>query len=164
MDTLLEHQVDSNEVPCLLIPMANSQLLLPTVTIAEMIPYQSPQKKADPEMPQWFLGYLPWRGLTVPMLSFERITGQDSPEIDGSSQISVFNNTGVSAQLPFLAIPTTGIPHLSRITPERIIKTDIEPKPYEIMCVSIADEEAIIPDVSALEHSCADLLGLELHK
>ena len=161
MDTLLDHQISGNELSCLLLPIADSQLLLPTFTVAEMIPYRPLQPKAGREMAEWFLGNLPWRGLAVPILSFEKITGHELPPVNVNSQISIFNNTGVNERLPFLGIPTTGIPHLSRITREGIhVAVNVDLKPYEIMHVDIADGEAVIPDVSALEHACADLLGL----
>ena len=160
MDTSLEQQFVGNEVPCLIIPVDNGQLVLPTVTVAEMIPYRQPQRHAGQDAPTWFLGRLPWRGLTVPLLSFEAINGLDAPAIQASSQISIFNNTGVNAQLPFLAIPTTGIPHLSRITPESIKATETETRPYETMHVNIDGGVAVIPDISSLERACSEFLGL----
>lgn len=162
MATLLEDQIAGDEVPCLLLPIANGQLLVPTVTIAEMMAYRSPQPPpVEQETPEWFLGYLPWRGLTIPMLSFEVIIGQHLAKIGDHSQIAVFNNTGVNANLPFLAIPTTGIPHRSRITSEGILElTDVSPKPYEVMHVDITGEKAIIPDISKLQHACVEVMGL----
>lgn len=161
MSTPPEHQFTDGEVPCLLLPVTFGQLLLPTVTIAEMMPYQSPQPKTQ-KTPPWFLGDLFWRGLTIPLVSFEQMTGRDSAAVGDDSQVAVFNHTGVNDQLPFLAIPTTGIPRLSRITSEEIVAlTKVEVKPYEIMHVSISGgEAAIIPDVSALESACVELLGL----
>lgn len=120
MNMPLEPQVIGDEVHCLLIPIVNGQLLLPTVTVAEMIPYRSPQLKTDQQMPEWFLGDLSWRGLTVPMLCFENITGQSLPESETYNQVAILNNTGVNPKLPFFAIPATGIPHLSRITPDEM--------------------------------------------
>lgn len=161
MDTLLEHEIAGDEVPCLLLPIANGQLLLPTFTIAEMIHYRSPLQKVGQEKPKWFLGDLPWRGLTIPMLSFEVITGHNSPKIDNGSQIAIFNNPDINAKLPFFAIPTTGIPHLSRITPEGILElTNDDLKPYETMRVDIAGDQAIIPNISALLDACIELMGL----
>ena len=75
-------------------------------------------------------------------------------------QISIFNNTGVNTQLPFFAIPTTGIPHLSRISPETIKAVKTEPGPYETMHVNIDGGVAVIPDISSLERACVEALNL----
>jgi chemosensory pili system protein ChpC len=132
----------------------------PTFAIAEMIPYRSPQQKVDQEeKPKWFLGNLLWRGLTIPMLSFEVITGHNAPIISSDSQIAVFNNADINIQLPFLAIPVTGIPRLNRITQEGILElTKEDLKPYEIMRVDVAGETAVIPNISALLNACVELM------
>jgi len=65
----------SDEIPSLLLPIADGKLLLPTVSVAEMLPYKSPQKpkveSAIGEIPEWYIGDLIWRGIMVPMISFE---------------------------------------------------------------------------------------------
>ena len=161
MNMLLGDKVDGNEVPCLLLPITKDRLLLPTVTIAEMIPYRPPQSKLKEEAPDWFLGELLWRGLIIPMLSFEKISGREQSPVNQNSQIAIFNNTGVSAQLPFFAISTTGIPRLSRITPDGIQPNENNsPNNYEIMQVDIDGQRAIIPNVPALERACVELLHL----
>ena len=161
MNMVSGNKVDGNEVPCLLLPVTENRLLLPTVTVAEMIPYRPPQSKLKQKVPDWFLGELLWRGLTIPMLSFEKISGRQPSPVNQNGQIAIFNNTGVSEQLPFLAISTTGIPHLSRITPEGIQSSqNNHPNNYEIMHVDIDGQQAIIPNVPALERACIELLHL----
>ena len=161
MSMVLGNKVDSNEVACLLLPITGNRLLLPTVTVAEMIPYRPPQSKLKQEVPDWFLGELLWRGLTIPMLSFEKISGREQSPVNKNSQIAIFNNTGINAQLPFFAISTTGIPHLNRVTPDGIKRNENDhPNNYEIMRVDIDGQQAVIPNVSALEQACVELLHL----
>ncbi|MBX2808298.1 MAG: chemotaxis protein CheW [Cellvibrionaceae bacterium] len=153
-----------NEIPSLLIPMVEGQLLLPTVSVAEMIPYQTPQPSpslAGKNQPPWYLGELSWRGVTVPMLSYEAINGGVTAEVQATSQVAILNNTGVSEQLPFIAMLTQGIPHLSRVVATEISEnTDTPVKDYDQMQVFIAGEQAIVPNISRLERACIDLLGL----
>ncbi len=152
MDTPLLDDSNTSEIPSLLIPMADSQLIVPTVTVAEMMPYQSPI--VQPNVPGWYLGNLLWRGLQIPMISFEAINGGSIAGVQPTSQITIFNNTGVSDKLPFICIPTQGIPRLSRVTAPEITQLhDVPHNPYETMRVSVAGEPAILPDLGGLEHA-----------
>lgn len=153
----------TNEIPSLLVPMANVKLVLPTVSVAEMIPYQAPQARQTvvvDSIPDWYLGNLNWRGVTVPMLSYEQLNGEAAPEILPHSQILILNNTGVDARLPFVCMPTQGIPRLSRIAANEISEnTEAFLKEFDQMHVYVAGEQAIIPDVGKLERACVDMLG-----
>ena len=154
---------NTDEIPSLLVPMANAKLVLPTVSVAEMIPYQAPQACQTvvfDTIPDWYLGNLNWRGVSVPMLSYEQLNGEPAPKILPHSQILILNNTGVDTQLPFLCMPTQGIPRLSRIAVNEISENaDAFIKEYDQMHVYVAGEQAIIPDVSKLERTCASMLG-----
>lgn len=52
----------------LVVPLADRALLLPNVAVAELIPYRTPPAMAG--MPDWFLGQVAWRDLSLPLLSF----------------------------------------------------------------------------------------------
>lgn len=139
-----------SEVASLLVPVVDRLLLVPTVTVAEMIPYQEPLH--DPETPDWYLGNVGWRERQVPMVSFEVMCGEAKPSYNVSCRIAILNNTGIDDSLPFLAIATQGIPRLSRVKAEEIQENEgAQLKRFELMSVSHAGETVIIPDVSALE-------------
>src|SRR5690606_466660 len=53
----------------LLVPLADRTLLLPNVAVAELVPYRAPRTAEG--APSWFLGQVAWRGLSLPLLSFE---------------------------------------------------------------------------------------------
>lgn len=143
------------EVPSLLIPLGGRTLIVPTVSVAEMAPYARVEPEAD--APSWFLGYFLWRDQAVPLLSFEDINGEAKPEVQGQSRVAVFNNTGVSDDLPFIGVLTQGIPRLTRVVEEEISTIeDARKKPFELMHVSLAGEVAVIPDVAALEQAYLD--------
>lgn len=152
----------SSTLPSLLVPIANKQLLLPTVSIAEMLPYQKPQmRNVDIETsPAWFLGMVRWRGIMVPMISYEAINGGEIPAIKGVSQMTILNNTGVNPDIPFLCFPTQGIPRLSRVS-EGVIKEDSsqDKMAYDEMNVMVNGEPATIPDIEKLEHALIDVLN-----
>ncbi len=74
----------ANEVATLLIPMHGKQWVVPNVTVAEVIPFVEPEAE---EGPSWYLGRFSWRGLSVPVVSFETLN--EEPYISQSSSLVV---------------------------------------------------------------------------
>ena len=150
--------LQTNEVASLLIPLVERLLLVPTVTVAEMIPYQEPLR--NPSAPDWYLGDVGWREQQVPLISFEVINGEPKPTFGAGCRIAVLNNTGVSDKLPFLGLAAQGIPRLSRVKADEIQELEGKDlKRYELMAVMHAGESVIIPDVSALERTLAEYIN-----
>lgn len=147
------------EVASLLIPLQGRQLLAPNVTIAEIVPVS--QVVPVQGAPAWYLGNCSWREQTIPLLAFEVLNGEDKPGVSSRSRFAVINTTGVNESLPFIAIITQGLPRLARVTEEEITeREDADKKPFELMHVSWAGEEAVIPDVEAMERAFLDYLHL----
>ena len=146
------------EVASLLIPIQGRLLLAPNVTVAEIVPVSQVIPVQD--APVWYLGNCAWREQTIPLLSFEVMNGEDKPGVAARSRFAVLNTTGVNESLPFIAILTQGLPRLARVTEEEITqREDADNKPYELMHVSWAGEEAVIPDVEAIERAFLEYLG-----
>ncbi len=144
-----------HEVPSLLIPLENCQLLVPTVTVAEMIPFQWPDH--DSEAPDWYLGDILWREQAVPLVCYEVMNGEAMPSFSSGSRVAVLNNTGIDDSLPFIGIASQGIPRLSRVKDDEIhLQDDAQIKTFDLMAVTHAGEEVIIPNVPALEQAFID--------
>ncbi len=148
------------EVASLLIPLQGRMLLAPNVTVAEIVPVSQVVPVQD--APAWYLGNCSWREQTIPLLSFEVMNGEEKPGVVNRSRFAVINTTGQHDALPFIAILTQGLPRLARVTEEEITeREDADKKPFELMHVSWAGEEAIIPDVEAMERAFLDYLHLD---
>lgn len=148
------------EVASLLIPIQGRLLLAPNVTVAEIVPVS--QVIPVDNAPAWYLGNCNWREQTIPLLSFEVINGEDKPGVSSRSRFAVLNTTGVNESLPFIAILTQGLPRLARVTEEEITeREDADNKPFELMHISWAGEEAVIPHVEAMERAFLDYLHLD---
>lgn len=149
-------------IPSLLVPISNKSIMLPTVSVAEMLPYRTPEQLIPMEgKPAWFLGSVSWRGVMIPMISYEGISGHEMPNIKAVSQMVVLNSTGVHSKLPFLCFPTQGIPRLSRVLPDNIIEdTSQTCDTYDEMAVLVNDVAATIPNVAQLEQALVTLLAL----
>jgi len=146
---LAVQQDTPEEIPCLMLQMAGRTLLVPTVSIAEMVSYSAPQPIE--QAPDWLLGMVEWRNIQVPVLSFEVLNGEANPGTAIRSRLAVFNNTGVSDDLPFIALPTQAIPKLLRLSSQDIVESDENNQPFDRMRVEVEDETLVIPDISSLE-------------
>lgn len=147
------------EVASLLIPLYERLILVPNVSVAEIVPVS--QVTSVPNAPDWYLGNCIWRELKIPVLSYEALNGESKPSYNARSRFAVFNTTGLHDSLPFIAILTQGLPRLARVNEEEISeREDSDTKPFELMHVSWAGEEAIIPDIAAMERRFLEYLHL----
>src|SRR5690606_16460623 len=110
----------------------------------------------------WLLGYIGWRNLTLPLLSFEVASGSRA-EIGRNARIAVLNAIGDRPGTPFLALLLQGIPRALKVDADLPAATSTLAPP-ELAAVRIGDELAKIPDLEGLEQKLADagLIGAPL--
>ncbi|WP_237059149.1 chemotaxis protein CheW [Microbulbifer sediminum] len=142
------------EVSSLLLPLADGQLLVPVDILSEVIALQAPVSAYD--APDWYLGEINWREQRLPVLSFEVMRGQSLSSMDDSGRIAVLATGNPSGRLPFFAMVLRGTPRLVRVTPDQLAGRNHPCAMGELMHVSVAGEEAVIPDFSALERACLE--------
>ncbi|MCM0613659.1 chemotaxis protein CheW [Marinobacter sediminum] len=142
---------DSQTLSCVMIPMSERQLLLPNVTIAEVVDYASTD--AGTNSPEWLVGYLDWRGLNLPVISYDSANGGTlTVPGDNRGRIVVLNTIGEHHQeVPFVALVTQGIPSQARLAEDQIRKLDGEAGPADLMQVEVDGENAWIPNLEYIE-------------
>jgi chemosensory pili system protein ChpC len=143
---------DNNEIlPCVIIPMHDSQLLLPNVSIAEVVDFAT----SDPDAgsPDWLVGWLEWRGLRLPVVSYDAANGNKLVVPGGNrGRVVVLNTIGQNhAETPFLALVTQGIPSQIRIGPDQVREIDGEKGSADQLLVEVDGDTAVIPDLEYLE-------------
>jgi len=141
----------SVSVRSLMIPMMHDKILLPNASLAEIVTYSDPV--SVDKSPDWFLGLLEWRGLRVPLVSFESIQGGNKTDVGKHSRIAIFNALGGNPELPFFAVVVQGIPHLIQANQSVVTALAEESGDEEgVMAhVLIEAEPAIIPDLDKIE-------------
>jgi len=134
-----------------IIPLNDMTLLLPNTCIAEVINYSEPTPVEG--APDWFLGNLLWRGITIPIVSFEKANDVPASETSKSTRIAVLNGVSGNDKLSFYGVVVQGIPRLSSLK-----QTDIQEKnssgeklPWALSQTSIGDLDAVIPDQVEIE-------------
>jgi chemosensory pili system protein ChpC len=157
MSAELVTQDGISEVASLLIPLNEKQLLLPNVTVAEIIPYRAPTVISDHA--GWLLGQLEWRNVHIPVLSYEMLNGSAMPSIDGA-RLAVINGTGSNVNLPFYAILIQGIPKLTHVKEDDIVTVEaMHSGKYDEVAVSLYDEQAMIPNLEMIENELLRYIG-----
>jgi len=136
----------------LLVPLADRNLLLPNVAVAELITYRAPHPVDG--LPAWYLGQVAWRDLRLPLLSFEAASGGQT-EVSAGARVIVLNALGGRANVKFLALLVQGIPRSLKVGAE-LKRADVPLAPLELDAVELGDEQAHIPDLVALEQMLAD--------
>lgn len=126
-----------------LLPLTDMNLLLPNTGIAEVIGLQTiePIKKS----PEWLLGMTSWRGIHIPIISFERANDVVTATDSKLTRIVVLNSLGTSKDLPFYGVITQGIPKLISVD-----KTNISTIKKPEINLPIAQQQTMVDDVSAV--------------
>jgi chemosensory pili system protein ChpC len=144
-------------VHCLLIPIYGESLLLPNAAVAEVVAYTDvvPVDNA----PEWFLGYMNWRDLRIPLISFEAASGGEVAPLQKNSRIAVLNTLNHNQQLSHFGIVTQGIPHL-HVVQEKNISRDEKPAEHRTSIadyIQLEEETVLVPDLDNLEERLQQL-------
>ncbi len=142
----------SDELYGLLVPLADERLIVPRITVAEVIVWQEPEKIDG--VPAWHLGTIQWNGRPVPVISFEAMCGQAMPAPGGRTRIAVFVAIGTELTGGYFGVVTQGFPQLVRANPD-VVKADPNHSFSErspIICrVRMLNESPVVPDLERVE-------------
>lgn len=144
---------DNNQtLACVMIPMIGRQLLLPNVSLAEVVDY-SPDINSNADAPAWLAGYLDWRGLKLPVISYDAVNGGPLAQPANRRGRVVILNSIVEEHRnqPFIALMTQGIPSQNRINQSQIQRLDSPAGVADLMEVEVDGERAWIPNLEYLE-------------
>ena len=136
-----------------LIQVREARLLLPNATIAEVLSFATPEPVDT--APDWLLGRIRWRGWQLPLVSFSRFAGIAEEEGGLGSKVIVLKALGGDTRHPYFAMLTQGFPRLVTVT-EAALATldDSDEVPEGVLArVRMNEDEAIVPDLAALEES-----------
>lgn len=146
---------ESPELSCILIPLRDRQLLLPSVCVAEIMPWR--RIKTQDGLPQWCLGLLGWRGETVPVARFEALNERGGEAPAQGRCLVVMNRTG-AGPASFYALAAEGLPRLVQLSEDDIGDDEQRPGEAEARVVRLGTETASVPDLAYVERQVAELL------
>ena len=134
-----------------IIPLTGINLVLPNTSIAEVINYSKPSPVKD--APDWYLGMVSWRGINIPLISFETANEVKLAKKSKSTRIAVLNGVSGNDKLSFYGVVVQGIPRLASLE-ESGIHEIINPTvklPLALAQATVADQDAVIPDQLKIE-------------
>jgi len=139
-------------VHCMLAPLEDAALLLPTQVVAEVVEYQQPEPIS--QTPEWFLGQIEWENRHIPVFSYAALIKGTAPaEIRTRNRIMVVKSLTESARVPYLGFLVSDIPRLVTVLPDQLSHTGDENKSLGVFChVMVDDQFAVIPDLERLTH------------
>jgi chemosensory pili system protein ChpC len=151
-------QQNETELLCILIPVAGKNLLLPNVTVAEIVPYR--RLEADASLPTWCAGTLPWRGTQVPVIRFEVVNGHEHEPQDSGRCVLILNRVRRRDGRPFYGLVAEALPRLVHLAPMDVEERQAPLGPAEHAAVLVGMEMAIVPDLAVLEAAIETLDAL----
>jgi chemosensory pili system protein ChpC len=147
-----------NDIRGVLIAVARARLLLPNATIAEVLSFAPPTPIEG--APDWLLGRIRWRGWELPLIAFSRMA-DIAPEAGGlGSKVVVLKALSGDPKAPYFAILTQGFPRLVTVSTDRLLHEPEEHLPQGVSAhVWLNEDEAFIPDLTAIEKLIGDAIG-----
>lgn len=142
------------EVFSFLIPMlGDNHLLMPTESIAEIVPFMNVSLFDNAETnKEWHIGNLAWRNRNIPVISLERIQGEEDIGDVRRSRIAVVNTLNANQEIPYLAFAVQGIPRMIPIDKDNSVLTKASGSDKGVAAwAKIDNKKALIPDMDALE-------------
>ncbi len=135
-----------------IVPLTGMNLVLPNTSIAEVISYSAPSPVKN--SPDWYLGMVSWRGINIPLVSFEKANEVKAARKSKSTRIAVLNGVSGNDKLSFYGIVVQGIPRLASLE-ESSIQEIVSPAinlPLALAQATIAEQDAVIPDQIKIEN------------
>ncbi|MES9812287.1 MAG: chemotaxis protein CheW [Candidatus Thiodiazotropha sp.] len=148
------------EVRSVLIPLHELQLLLPNAVIAEVIGYQEPES-VERGKPDWFVGSTIWRGVVIPIVSFEGMLGARVVIPGHRGRIMVMNTLNQQQKLTHIGLVVQAIPSLVRVSADNVIPLNSEDEldPLIKQRVELDMNPAMIPDLDEIERQVLDVVN-----
>jgi chemosensory pili system protein ChpC len=139
-------------VRCLIVPADPGFLVIPSAAVAEIVPLSVDNTLAEGNL----LGFMSWRGVDVPVYSFEGLTGGAIPEFGKRSKAFVFYPWKGAEKNMFFAIAIKHDPRPRLLSSEDISANDEEQFDSSFISESFLydGEIAVIPnlqEISALQ-------------
>jgi chemosensory pili system protein ChpC len=149
----------TGQIDCLMMPLRDRNLILPNVTVAEIIPFS--QLLTTNSSIDWMLGRIHWRGVAVPVVCYEILNDKLAPSPNPNARFAIINGVGQHRDMPFFGLLVQGIPKLKKVYAQDIQKVDaMGAGPLDVMAVSVDGEEsAFIPDVDQIEEELLKYIG-----
>lgn len=148
-----------SEIFSFMIPMLKEHLLIPSETVAEVVPFMNVslfdgiEQKTD-----WHIGTVAWRKQNIPVLSLERLLKhQDLGDLK-HSRVAIIHTLRSSDELPYIALLVQGIPRMVPVRNDNVeLIDDSASDLISKLWLKVGDNKAMVPDIDMLEQMAMEL-------
>lgn len=142
----------------ILLPLQQRPLLLPVACIAEVLGYHRPvEHKRGTD---WILGDIRWRGLQLPLISFELFNQGRFTPFSVNNRIAVMHRTtsDSSDTMPFYAMVIQGTPRPLTLKNTELKRSSEASGPAEKGRAMLRETPVTLPDLALIEQTLEDLV------
>jgi chemosensory pili system protein ChpC len=108
-------------IKSIILTLKNELVVVPNASVAEIISVQDVREVED--SPRWMLGKARWRGVEVPVVSYEAAGGDDAQVVNINTQVAVMYSVSEDNEYPYVGLAMHGVPHVSTFSRDQI-RTD----------------------------------------
>lgn len=116
---------NSQLIKSIILTLKNELVVVPNAAVAEIISVQDVHEVES--SPQWMLGKARWRGVELPVVSYEAAGGDNAQAVNINTQVavmySVSDEIDKDKKYPYIGLAMHGVPHVSTFSRGQI-KTD----------------------------------------
>ena len=145
----------TGEATCVLIPVGAQMLLLPNVTVAEILAWR--RIKAFDGQPDWCAGLLGWRGQNLPVVRFPVLNDMADADIEQGRCILAMNRVRSPRGPAFYGLVASGLPRLVHLSSADVVNNRVGLGPAESASVKVGTEVAVIPSLELIEGKLSSL-------
>ncbi|MGB5642178.1 MAG: chemotaxis protein CheW [Gammaproteobacteria bacterium] len=140
-------------IKSIILTLKNKLVVVPNAAVAEIISVQDVRRVED--SPRWLLGNTRWRGVDIPIVSYEAAAGEDVKKVNLNTQVAVIYSASDEDDraYPYFGLAMHGVPHVSTFTREQIKIDTYDPNEHPMVAqvVRINGAAAGILDIPAIE-------------
>lgn len=135
----------------------SGRVVMPDAVIAEIVDFQATHPESD-DVPTWYLGRLPWRGMFIPLISLEALNNDSFFRQGRSLKIIVIHGVYNRKTLPYWSYVALETPRMQRL-PQDALQVDEQAVlgMVERMHAQFGGEDVIVPDIAKIEHEIMTL-------
>ena len=108
-------------IKSIILTLKNELVVVPNASVAEIISVQDVREVEN--SPRWMLGKARWRGVEVPVVSYEAAGGDDVQAVNINTQVAVMYSVSEDSEHSYIGLAMHGVPHVSTFSRDQI-RTD----------------------------------------
>jgi chemosensory pili system protein ChpC len=142
-------------IKSIILTLKNELVMVPNAAVAEIISVNDVTQVEG--SPQWMLGNARWRGVDLPVVSYEAAGGENAQDVNINTQVAVMYTVSDESETdkthPYIGLAIHGVPHVSTFSRGQI-KTDeqsLSKHPMVAQKVRVNGAAAGILDIYAIE-------------